>query len=145
MTAPESAGEHSPSLALRVARARHAATFQAMGWMPWDDAPKPYRSDALRQAQEHLDAMEAAGLAVVELPEPIEVLQPGQAGRNGERYTWHRAEFPGGVAGLWDEKINSVLLSPALIGASHHEDAVQAAGSILAAAAWAKRQGGDSR
>lgn len=50
--------------------------------MAWEDAPSPYRSDAVRQAGEHLAAMEAAGLAVVEQHTPVTLPPPdGNADR----------------------------------------------------------------
>lgn len=78
MSGPQNASD-ATSLAERVARARHESTMEKRGWMPWDDAPLPYRSDALRQAQENLDAMEAVGLAVIELP-PTRVLDESTGG-----------------------------------------------------------------
>lgn len=70
MTAPEPTP--AEGLAEKVARTRHAMTFQAkFGWPAWNEAPARYRSEAVRHAEEQLAAMEAAGLAVVELPKPV--------------------------------------------------------------------------
>ena len=64
---PEPTVDHT--LAERVARAVHKTSHPAMASLEFGEAPNGYRTELLRKAEHHLRAMEAAGLAVVELPE----------------------------------------------------------------------------
>ncbi|MGH3598883.1 MAG: hypothetical protein ACRDRO_04165 [Pseudonocardiaceae bacterium] len=95
MTAPE-----PPTLADRVARARWDQRMVPERWMAWDQLPADKREFERRAAADLLAAIEAAGLAVVELPETIlreewingiglevEVPTPGE--RSWEITGWH--------------------------------------------------------
>ena len=136
MTAPvPSTG--TQDLAERVARAHHAANYQAKGgWPSWDDSPSPYRSDMLRSAGQWLDAVRAAGLAVVELPEPD--FAGDTAGSRAARWGPVRAV-------VWADGSEPRVRQSQLPDQFTADEAEALAARFLAAARWLRGQGGDPR
>jgi hypothetical protein len=117
MTAAPEPG--AQDLAEKVARAHHAANYQAKGgWPSWDDSPSPYRSDMLRSAGQWLDASRAAGLAVVELPGPDRWTKDGDSNQpEWETCCETLTAWPQGVEtedGLVDATNLDTLRAPAL-------------------------------